>query len=494
MPRTYLVLELICQGYLSDRSALDPTFTAAPVLFGSENPQCRDPHVQALVARFQLYVSLLSGVFSAIVSPHLGALSDRVGRKRVIAFATMGTFLGEVITIIVGTHPGEISVYWILVGSLLDGLCGSFTTSMALSFAYAADCTRPDRRNVAFGYFHGTLFSGIALGPILAGYLIKWTGTIMVVFYVGLGCHTFFILFLLFAIPESVSKERQLHAREKYRIKMQAPQYETWITTLKNYNLFEPLWILWPTGEGSSPTLRKNLFLLAAIDTTMFGVAMGTLQIILIYAEFQFGWTAVDSSMFLSIVNICRVSVLLIVLPTLTRLVRGPMREQSLGHRGADLLDINIIRVSIIFDLLGYIGYSTVRTGGLLILSGMIASVGGIGSPTLQSSLTKHIPADRTGQMLGATGLLHALARIVAPTIFNLIYSQTVGKFTQTVFVCLASVFVLASLMSWFLKPNGQCPTLEDFIGALLTRAIVYLKEPDVHGTSADDSREATRI
>ena len=91
-----------------------------------------------------------------------------------------------------------------------------------------------------------------------------------------------------------------------------------------------------------------------------------------------------------------------------------------------------------------------------MAVSGAVASLGGIGSPTLQSSLTKHIPSDRTGQVLGASGLLHALARIIAPTIFNLIYSKTVGKFTQTVFVCLASVFLVAFAMSWFLRPNGE--------------------------------------
>lgn len=370
----------MCQNYLSERAAQDPAFKFMPVILGSENPQCSasDVHakVQSLVARFQLYSSLLGGISSAIVTPHLGALSDRVGRKKIIIFATFGTFCAEVITIVVGTHPLEFSVYWLLLGSLLDGLCGSFTTGMALSFAYASDCTPPDRRNVAFGYFHGTLFTGIALGPILAGYLIKWAGTIMIAFYVGIGCHIYYILFLTLFVPESLSKERQLHAREKYRKEMQTAKDESWLTRLRNYNLFKPLWILWPKGKGSSPLLRKNLFLLAGIDTIMFGVAMGTVQIILIYAEFMFNWKPFESTLFLSIVNTFRVTTLVIILPLLTRFVRGPARLALGGHHGADMLDINIIRVAILFDLLGYIGYVTSRSGQFLILSGVIASVG----------------------------------------------------------------------------------------------------------------------
>ena len=374
--------------------------------------------------------------------------------------ASLGAFSAEVITIIVGQSKGEVSVYWLLLGGLIDGLCGSFTTAMALAFAYASDCSTPERRNVAFGYFHGSLFAGIALGPILSGYLIKVAGTVMIAFYVALGCNVFFIIFVLVAVPESLSKERQLLARERRQFAQAELPDNDWWTTIKNYNLFEPLWVLRPTGEGSSSALRKNLFVLAAIDTMMFGVAMGTMQIIIIYAEYRFGWTAVNSSMYLSAVNVCRVLGLVVVLPLLTRIFRGPQQMHSKGHKGSDMLDIWIIRGSVIFDLLGYVGYALTTSGAVMVLSGMVAAMGGIGSPTLQSSLTKHIPADRTGQVLGASGLLHALARVVAPTIFNLIYSQTVGIYAGIVFICLASIFVVVFIFSWFLKPNGTCAVL----------------------------------
>ena len=461
VPKTYLILDLICKEYLSEQAIKDPTFKFLPVVLGEENPQCRDPHVQSRVATFNLYVNLLSGLFSAIVSPHLGSLSDRVGRKRVMVCASLGALAQEIITIIVGTTNGEVSYYWLLLGGLLDGLCGSFTTSMALSFAYASDCTAPERRNVAFGYFHGTLFAGIALGPIMAGYIIQATGTVMIVFYIALACQTWFILFVLLAVPESLTKERQLVAKEKRRSAQAEVEDKSWWTAIRDYNPFDPLWVLRPTGEGSSPALRKNLFVLAAIDTMMFGVAMGTMQIILIYAEYRFGWTAVNSSMYLSAVNICRVIGLVLILPALTRFFRGPQHLQQVkGHKGSDMLDIWIVRAAVVFDLVGYVGYAITPSGAVMVLSGMVAALGGIGSPTLQSSLTKHVPADRTGQMLGASGLLHALARVVAPTVFNLIYRWTVGVYAGIVFICLASIFVIVFVLSWFLRPNGTLSTL----------------------------------
>ncbi len=454
---------MICQNYLSDRAAADPNFHALPILLGEQNDQCRDAHVQALVARFQLYAGLLSGIFSALVAPYLGALSDRIGRKKIIGFSTLGIFVEGIAYILVGTHPQAISVYWLLLGFLLDGICGSFTSVMGNSLAYATDCTPPERRNVAIGYFHGTLFAGIAVGPMLAGVMMKWTGSILVVFYYAIGSHLFFLLFLFILVPESVSKSRQLRAREKYRTNKEETQEESWWGTIKNYNFFESLSILHPRGPGTSNALRRNLTLLASIDTIMFGVAMGTMGIILIYPQYLFGWDPVQASKFLTIANVCRVTGLLVVLPLITRLFRKPVPAGGKSaHRGADMLDIRIVRAAILLDLIGYIGYATAMSGGMMIASAMIAAFSGMGSPTLSSAITAHVPPDRTGQVLGAMGLLHALARVVSPTVFNTIYSLTVGHFTQAVFVCLGSLFLVVFVLSWFLKPGGKCPPVHD--------------------------------
>ena len=432
-----------------------------PVILGGQNPQCRIPEIQALVSKFTLYCNLAVGLLSAIVSPKLGVLSDRYGRTRMISVTILGVILCETVIVLVVRYPDTFSVNWMLLGYALDGLGGSFVAAMALSFAYASDCAAPDKRNVVFGYFHGSLFCGIAMGPILAGYIVKATGQLLSIFYLALGLHTAFLLFLLFFIPESLSKKRQLYAREKSEFVGVGEQQmlSDWlpyiIKLLSGTKLLQPLAILWPTGEGTNPAVRRNLAFLAAVDTTMFGVAMGSMTVVIIYVEYEFGWDTLESSAFVSIVNICRVFTLLAILPAASRILRGPRSNTVQRRSGCDNIDLGFIRTAIFFDLLGYVGYSTVRTGSLFTLCGAIASIGGIGSPILQAALTKHVPPDRTGQVLGAMGLLHASARVVGPTIFNLIYAETVGKFTQTVFVSLAVTFGVAFMLSWFIRPHG---------------------------------------
>lgn len=432
---------------------------------GGENPQCRIPEVQALVSKFTLYANLITGLISAVISPKLGELSDRYGRVPMISLTTLGLLFSELITIIVATYPDTFSVKWILLGYFFDGIGGSFIAAMALSYAYASDCTAPDRRNVVFGYYHGSLFIGIALGPIFAGYIVKLTGDILTVFYIAIASHCAFLVFLILIVPESLAKARQRAARDKKIFVEDHRRLREWhlydwgnaiLFLLKGGNILAPLKVLWPTGPGTNPAVRRNLFFLAAVDMTMFGVAMGSMTVVLIYSEFMFGWDNFQTSLFVSIVNIGRVTVLLLVLPVLSRLVRGPRSKSEQRHSGSDKFEIYIIRTAIFFDLLGYVGYATVRTGPLFILSGLIASFGGMGSPTLQAALTKHVPPDRTGQVLGAVGLLHASARVVAPTVFNLIYAETVGHFTQTVFVCLTATFGVAFIFSWFIRPHGM--------------------------------------
>ncbi|KAL8810942.1 MAG: hypothetical protein Q9223_001967 [Gallowayella weberi] len=437
VPKVNLILSLICREYFAEQQSKNPGFHSMPVMFGTDNPQCRIPVVQARVSMFTLYGNVITGLLSAVTSPKLGALSDRVGRTRMIGFVSCGMLVTEVITILAASMPDTFSVNWLFLGFVCDGLSGSFVASMALTNAYVSDCTAPAKRNVSFGRIQGVLFTGIALGPLVAGYIVKWTGTIVSVFYVAVGAHTFFALFVLLIVPESLTKERQKAARKKAdSINASEGDSVSWFTHTKNalrdYNFLAPLKVLWPSGSGNNNAVRRNLVSIAAVDTIVFGVAMGSMTVVILYSEFQFAWGTYETSIFLSVVNVCRVTTLMVFFPAISRLIRGPRDSATLGKSGSDNLDLYIIRTAIFFDMLGYIGYASARTPVMFVVSGAVAAVGGMGSPTLQSALTKHVPPEQTGAVLGAVGLLHALARVTGPLVFNSIYSVTVGRFTQT--------------------------------------------------------------
>ena len=456
VPKVNLIQNLICHRYYMKMSQDDPSFSYTPIMFGQDDQRCTDEEIESRATNFMTGGSIIAGLLSAISSPKLGELSDYYGRKSILSFVVCGSLVSEILTIFAAKYPYTFPIYWLYLGFACEGASGSFIAGMAISNAYAADCTPPLKRNVAFGYFHGCLFTGIALGPLAAAQILK-VAPIVTIFYIALAFHLFFIVFLITFVPESLSHQRQMTAREKRKTHKEGGQAIGDLDACNRViyaiaSVFRPLKILLPRGPGTSNALRRNLVALAAIDFIVFGVAMGSMTVITIYARKQFDWDIPRQSEYVSVVNISRVLVLFLVLPTLSKLIRGKQRSSKPQSKGCDALDVVLIRSSIVFDTLGYVGYTLSRVGSLFTLSGVVASFGGMASPTLQSAITKHVPHDRTGQLLGATGLLHAIARLTAPIVFNTIFAKTNHKFRQTVFVCLTTAFVLALTISAFLK------------------------------------------
>ena len=183
----------------------------------------------------------------------------------------------------------------------------------------------------------------------------------------------------------------------------------------------------------------------------------------------MFKWETFQTQIFTGTVNIVRVLMLLIGLPLVARL--RPKYERVLAsdsedgaadakpsqkHHGSDTVDLAVIRASTVIDLLGYVGYASSQTGGAFLVSGVLVSLGGMASPTISSALTKHLPADRVGRLLGATALLHALARVGGPSLFNGVYYLSVKTFPRAVFVVLSVLFGGVVVVSWFVRPHGE--------------------------------------
>ncbi|TEA11312.1 putative membrane protein [Colletotrichum sidae] len=466
VPKLNLIVDLVCQRHFADQTILDPAFAYTPVVLGADNPQCFIKEVKQRVSMFTLAINLTTGILSAVTAPKLGHLSDRYGRKKLLALASCGGVVAELIVILCANFPWTFHYNWLLLGAVADGLTGSFTAGSVLINSYTSDCTPPSKRGVRIGYLHACLFTGLALGPLLAGYFVAWTGSLLSVFYVTACCHVFFIVFIGFVIPESLSAKRQLRAREKHdrEEQLRADDTSRW-SSLKHANPLAPLRILYPRGLGTSSRLRLNLLALSFTDMILLGAAMSAGTVILLYSESPdtWGWGTLESSRYISAVSAVRVLALVIVLPLINYVfrVRPAARRRRVSgvslvesNNGADAVDCWILRFALLSDVAGSLGYIFARSEVVFVLSGMVTAFGGLGSATIQAAITKHVPADQVGQLLGAIGVLHSLARVLGPIAFNTLYYATVGAFDQAIFVLLASLFVLALVASFVVRPH----------------------------------------
>ncbi|KAK6342974.1 hypothetical protein TWF718_008352 [Orbilia javanica] len=464
VPRVNMVLTLICQDYLNrkEREARGGDFTPIQLVLGADNPECEIPEIGAQAAKFTLYTHIITGTLSAITSPRLGQYSDRIGRRKILMIGAFGACLCETTLILCLKFPDHISYWWILLASAFEGSVGAFALILAVVHSYASDCTSFAKRSSAFSLFHGFLFLGIAVGPAIGGFAIDKTDDITVVFY-GIVCvYLIFITYVLFILPESLSEEKMKLANEKFEEEsLKSAGRTRWFDhVLKIVNVFKPLNVLWPEGENLTK-VRVNMILLAALDFFMFGIGFGSITVVLLYSKVEFHWTTKFASYYTSMVNAARVVGLFIILPLIGRLFRKkPKPGDPIG--GCDSLDTFIIRAALTTEVLGAIFYFIARGTPLFVVGGIVAALGGVGSPTIQSSLTKHSPSNKTGQLLGVIALLHSLARVIGPAAFNGIYAKTAKTYPQAVFIVLIALFMVAWVGSWFVTPHIAVDGVDD--------------------------------
>jgi MFS family permease len=210
--------------------------------------------------------------------------------------------LNDLIVILMAKFWRYLGIEFFLVGGILDGIFGSFTTTMAATNAYVSDCTTPERRAISFAYIQSVFFLGIALGPVLGGILINRTGSALILFYCALAVHASFALFIIFLVPESVTPEHALRATQSHNnrrlsaegVPFHPRQWRYWSNL---FNIFQPLEIFWPRGgKGRAFKLkRRNLLILGIVDGILL-LNIGAFAVMILYPIYMFNWGDLEVS------------------------------------------------------------------------------------------------------------------------------------------------------------------------------------------------------
>src|SRR5262245_10396468 len=133
-----------------------------------------------------------------LVSPAVGVLSDRFGRRPIVLLSNFGLGFDY---ILMAMAP---NLTWLFIGRVIAGITAS---SMSAAGAYIADVMPPDKRAGAFGYMGVAFGLGFVLGPALGGVL----GGIdpHLPFWVAAALSLINAVYGLFVLPESLPRERR---------------------------------------------------------------------------------------------------------------------------------------------------------------------------------------------------------------------------------------------------------------------------------------------
>ncbi|EME80874.1 uncharacterized protein MYCFIDRAFT_155147 [Pseudocercospora fijiensis CIRAD86] len=456
VPKLDLIYDLTCRAYCIDHQCKAASNAVTSSLLHARNDRCRAPEIQGLAAEFVMGCNLLGGVMSIFTCPKFGQASDLYGRTRILAIGGSGMLVNCILTILVATFPETFPLPWLYATYILESVLGPYASIMAIVNSYAADITTPQQRNVAFGYLQGCLYAGVAAGPLLAAGIVQLTGSVVLVFWLALFGVVIFMFCMAFVVPESMTEHQRTAARDAYEKRRAHSHGRSWYARLKPQSLLASLRTLWPNGTGTSPILRRNLVLLATIDTTLEGIVRSSFSIIVYISILRFGWDTSAKSVFMGAINIVRAAGLVLLLPLITwyfkrKSGKGPRPPTG---RGCDNFDLGLIRCGAILNCLGWTGYAMATSPILFVISGIFIALAGIGRPVVQSSLTKHVPSTQTGLLMGATALLYGLMRVLSPILMNGFYTATVGVMPGATFACLGAVCALLSALAFLLRPG----------------------------------------
>jgi DHA1 family tetracycline resistance protein-like MFS transporter len=306
-----------------------------------------------------------------LAGPILGRLSDRYGRRPVLAISQAGTALSFVI---LGLSRDFTVMF---LARLLDGASGG---NILVAQAYVADVTGPEDRARGLGLIGAAFGAGFVLGPVLGWVLVQipapagWS--LRVPFLVAAGFSTLAWILVLTRLPESLPKDAG--ARQAARV------------------------MSWRGVRDVLGNARVGLLVaVGALTVLAFAALEGTFSLFL---ERRLGWTTKQAFAGFALLGF------------VSALVQGGLIRRLVPRFGEPpLILIGLTTLAVGLALLAWAG----QAPGLLGATVVVGVGQGLASPSVLGLLSRVTPASEQGAVFGTLTSAQTLARMTNYLVAN---------------------------------------------------------------------------
>jgi len=352
------------------------------------------------------------GIYSLlqfIFSPIIGKISDRVGRKPVLAISILGTAVGFCVL------GAATTVTMILIGRIIDGISGG---NISTAMACIADSTTKEERSRSMGLVGAAFGLGFVIGPALGGVLAIGHPTRP--FYVAAGLAFINAMLVIIRLPETLTPEARARNRGEVSIR----------------EVF---------GRGHATTVTLALL------SQLAGVAGFSVMTALfaLFCQERYGYDAAHVGYLLAYVGLLGA---VMQGGIVRRLLKKPI-EKPLAVIGTGILALSMA-------LLALLPASGSGTLALLLLVCAGISIGNsLSTPSLNGLASRTVEAHCQGRLMGLMQSAGALGRFLGPMLgYSLTYLNTKLQYGRVAFLASAALLALDCLLLLGLRPAAPAP------------------------------------
>ena len=377
-------------------------------------------------------------VMQFIGAPILGRLSDRYGRRPVLLISQVGTLVGFIVL-------GLSNAFWLLfLSRLIDGLSGA---NISTAQAVISDSTTEKTRTQGLGLIGAAFGLGFIIGPIIAFVtLAASNNNYSLVAYVAGFFSLISILLTYFWLEETHPPEKRGNATSKAAVgfgAMLAALRRPQISFLLILMFFQQF--AFGGYEQLLSLFTLNQLGMNASNNSALFVYIGVI-VVAVQGYYVGKWSRRFGDRWLITLGLATLGLgLLLTATTPPRAVPWYSRIELVAELEASTLrpgetppvgDAGINIGLPAEDSRGWLGI-----GWLLVASIPAAIGGGILLPSINSILTKQVPPDEIGGVLGLSTAFYSGANAIAPVLFGAMF-DFFGPFAP---------FLIGGLILWLL-------------------------------------------
>lgn len=420
---------------------------------GMGNMKCNNPKSQQELSNVQSILSILSGVLGFALSGKYGQLSDKYGRVFVFKILSLINLGNSACLIIYFQFHKTYSKTLMILFSSVGFFSGGIMTLISNGNGYLNDIVTSREKTIAISILMSSVYVMLGFGSLIGSFAIKIShGNNMVPLYLSLLFAAMSTVLIFTVLSETRHPDALRAAWENQKAKENSQASSKSILKLASRlwaameYLFRPIGRLWlPRTVDGSSIPRINVICLVLIDVFNMAATVGTFHVMVLYCILRYQWTGVEIGYYMSMGGFGRALVLITIAPLTLKLLEKKFNMKILPH-SVDRIDRICIIISLIFVLSSWISVLGIDSGSGVYMSGVLQSLSGMVSPTIQSAVIKYSSKTDAGEMFGALALVRHLAMLCLPVFFLQVYSHSVDK-AQSLFLYIPLVGSVVTLI-----------------------------------------------